>query len=123
MNSNLDLEQIDLARRRVLSALVELTESKDCYYPQSSILGKMPLNHSYAGTMGSEYGRLDNDDIDDLLQDYVTTGLVERAKRAGTKKAGKLKLYKANQERRKEIDEIIAKGLSNLTVKLANHKV
>jgi len=71
----------------------------------------MPYNHSFAGTIGSNYRCLNGKDIDSLLKDYVAQGLV--------KKDNIAIIYQANLDRYTDIRKIFSGGLGNLTPK--NH--
>ena len=119
MKVNIPKEIEDLARRRVLSTLVNLTHKfggseGDGYFPSSVIIGEMPRNHCLESN-GTGYGSLNNEDIAFLLSNYVKEDLVRKSRVLNEKGKvvfhGRPVSYRANSYRYGEIEKILEEGL------------
>lgn len=94
-----DKNAIEQAERAALTALLKLTkESPKLYNSGGAIERRIPKN--------SFYGNINSNDVSDLLEEYVSVGLVLKI---STRQSNDrvFDVYRANLEREAEIEKIL----------------
>jgi len=119
MNVNIPKRFEDLARRRVLSTLFDLTRKfggneRDGYFLSSVIISSMPRNYRLVSG-GTGYGSLKNEDIAFLLCNYIKEDLVRKSRSlniyGNVVYDGRAISYRTNSYRFGEIEKILEEGL------------